>query len=140
MKFPMQRSTLVFTCVALGGAIGAVARHGITLAMAARGGGGGWPGTLAVNLLGCFLIGVAWRFLDQPAFPPALRALLISGLLGAFTTFSAFGLDAISLLETRRPGLAAVYLLVSVGGGLLLVVLGRAVAAGVIGDAASGGG
>ncbi|MHC4810034.1 MAG: fluoride efflux transporter CrcB [Planctomycetota bacterium] len=134
----MQRSTLVFTCVALGGAIGAVARHGITLAMAARG-GGGWPGTLAVNLLGCFLIGVAWRFLDQPEFPPALRALLVSGLLGAFTTFSAFGLDALSLLESRRPGLAAAYLLASVGGGLLLVVLGRAVAAVTAGGGIGGG-
>ena len=136
MKNRMQRSTLVFACVALGGAIGAVARHGITLAMAARGGGGGgWPGTLTVNLLGCFLIGVAWRFIDQPEFPPALRALLISGLLGAFTTFSAFGLDAVALLEARRPGLAAAYLLASVGGGLLLVVLGRAMA-----TAAAGGG
>ncbi len=128
----MSRSTLtVFACVALGGAIGAVARHAVAAAVAGRAAGSGWPATLAVNLLGCFLLGAAWRFLDQPGFSPAARGLLLSGLLGAFTTFSAFGLDAVTLLENRRPGLAAAYVLGSVAGGLLLVWVGRAAAAAV---------
>jgi CrcB protein len=129
----MSRSSLaVFACVALGGAVGAVARHGVTSMVAARS-GGGWPATLAVNLLGCLLLGVVWRFVDQPGFPPAVRGLLVGGLLGAFTTFAAFGLDALTLLEQRRPGLAATYLLGSVVGGLLLVWVGRAAAAMVAG-------
>lgn len=121
----MDRPLLVLACVALGGAIGALARFGLALGIAARLDGARWPATLAANLLGCLAIGAAWRILEHHAASPAVRGLLVTGVLGAFTTFSTFGLDVLTLLESRRPGAAAAYVLASVAGGLLLVGLGH---------------
>ncbi len=121
----MDRPLLVLACVALGGAVGAVARFGLALAVAARFDGARWPATLAANLLGCLAIGVAWRVLEHHAASPAVRGLLVTGVLGAFTTFSTFGLDVLGLLEGRRPGAAAAYVAASVVGGLALVAAGH---------------
>ncbi|NDV02247.1 fluoride efflux transporter CrcB [Pseudoroseicyclus tamaricis] len=112
--------------VALGGALGASLRYlaGLgTLRLA----GPGFPwGTLAVNILGSFAMGtliVILAHLSATRFAP----LLMTGLLGGFTTFSAFSLDAITLFERGQPGTAALYvtasLVLSVGAcaaGLLL--------------------
>lgn len=100
--------------VAVGGAIGAVARHGLSLATT-RLLGAGFPwGTLLVNLLGCAAIGVAFVLLDERPGSPTLRALLMTGLLGGFTTFSAFALEAHGLAETGALGRATGYVLASV--------------------------
>ena len=106
--------------VAVGGALGSVARFlaGQTVASA-------WPrhsylGTLTINLLGCFAIGyLAAFFLTRADLPLALRSGLIVGVLGGFTTFSSFSLDSLRLLESGRLFEALSYLALSVGGGLL---------------------
>jgi len=84
--------------VALGGAAGSVLRWGVGLALP-------FPfGTLAVNLVGSFLIGLVW-FLAGPRWHP----LLMTGVLGGFTTFSAFSLDVLRLLESGRISAGLAY-------------------------------
>lgn len=110
--------------VALGGAAGSVARFLVVL------GAGrvvpGWPfGTLAVNLLGSFAIGVLYVTLAQRA---TLAPLLVAGFLGGFTTFSAFSLDALKLWEGGQAPQAALYVAASVLLSLIAVALGAALA------------
>lgn len=99
--------------VALGGALGSLARHGVGLALADA---VGFPwGTLAVNWLGSALIGVAFGL----GLSGEARLLLVTGFLGGFTTFSAFSLETATLAE-RSATLAALYVAASVAGGVLL--------------------
>ena len=112
--------------VAVGGAIGAVARYGVGVG-AARWFGLGFPwGTLAVNVIG----GLAMGVLAARAGPEheALRLALGVGVLGGFTTFSAFSLETVRLME-HQPGLAALYaaasVVLSVGACWLGLYLGR---------------
>ena len=111
--------------VALGGAAGAVLRS-LTGGLALRLIGPGFPwGTLAVNVLGSFVMGalvVTLAHLGGNRFTP----LLMTGLLGGFTTFSAFSLDALTLWERGEPALAGVYVLASVGLSLAAIVAGLA--------------
>ncbi len=104
--------------VAFGGAAGSVARYLVAVWLL-RFAGPGFPwGTLAVNLLGSALIGVAGGAAAAGApLPDDARLLLVTGALGGFTTFSAFTLDAGALWE-RGPALAAAYVAASVAGGL----------------------
>ncbi len=112
--------------VALGGALGSVARYGVGLA-AMRWFGVGFPwGTLAVNVIG----GLAMGLLAARAGSEheSVRLLLGVGLLGGFTTFSAFSLETVRLME-HQPGLAALYvgasLVLSIGACWLGLMLGR---------------
>ncbi|MEM9166617.1 MAG: fluoride efflux transporter CrcB [Planctomycetota bacterium] len=118
--------------VALGGAIGAVARFGVTGVVAGSLVGPDdvprfpW-GVLAVNLVGCFFIGViAAACIERPA-DDRLRMLLIAGFLGSFTTFSAFGLDTLELLKADAAGLALANIAGSVVGGTALAAAGWAI-------------
>ena len=101
--------------VALGGALGASGRY-LAGVWALRLLGHGFPyGTLFVNVAGCFLMGavieaVALKF----SVSQEMRAFLTTGILGGFTTFSAFALDFVVLYERKAAGLAALYLGASV--------------------------
>ena len=113
--------------VAAGGAIGSVLRYLVGLAAACSLGPAFPFGTLTVNLVGGFLIGlVAGVFAIRAEAPQELRVFLITGCLGGFTTFSAFSLDVVTLLERGDSGLAALYLLVSVGFSVAAVFAGLA--------------
>jgi CrcB protein len=86
-------------------------------------------GTLAVNLLGCFLLGGIGQFgLDHLAFPPEWRVAITVGFFGAFTTFSSFSWETAHLVEDGEWLQACLYVLVSVIGGLLLVRTGMKLA------------
>lgn len=119
--------------VAVGGAVGTVLRH-LTNVWAVRLFGPGFPwGTLTVNLVGCFLMGVIVEVLARRfGGVPELRLLLTTGLLGGFTTFSAFSLDFATLYQRGAMLEAFAYLFASVmlslAGVFLGLWLGRAVA------------
>jgi CrcB protein len=121
----------VLALVMLGGALGAGTRH-LVGAWLLRQFTSGWPlATLAVNLAGAFLAGLAFAWLEARG-PAALpwRAFLIVGVLGGMTTFSALMLECLMFARTDRPGMVVAYLATSLVGGLLLVwagaLLGRA--------------
>ena len=110
--------------VALGGAAGAVARHGVNIG-AGRLFGPGFPvGTVVVNILGSFLMGVLVVVLA--ARGNALSPLLMTGLLGGFTTFSAFSLDAVTLWQRGQGAVALAYVAGSVGLSLAALLAGLA--------------
>ncbi len=104
--------------VAVGGAVGSVARTGVAVAVP------GVLGTLVVNVSGAFLLGL---LLARTA-DPRRRALLGTGVLGSWTTFSALVVDVDRLLRTT-PVVAVAYLAVSLGAGLLAARAGRRVPA-----------
>ncbi len=101
--------------IALGGAGGALARHWMsTLVHNSAGSHFPW-GTLSVNLLGSFCIGLVYvLILEKGVLHPDWRSVAMVGFLGAFTTFSTFSLETIGLLENGQPGLALGYIVVSV--------------------------
>jgi CrcB protein len=117
------------TQVALGGALGAVARFAVQ-AGGVRLFGPGLPlGTLAVNLAGCLAMGVIFVWLMEKGMMRA-APFLMAGLLGGFTTFSAFALDAMLLWERGQMAAAAGYVLATVAGTLAAVALGAWLARG----------
>jgi CrcB protein len=125
----MSQWTTLFA-VAGGGAIGAALRHGLQLATLKIFGPSFPLGTFGANVLGCFAMGLLVSFLaGREPHPPELRAFLAVGLLGGFTTFSAFALDALTLWRERAAAAAIVYILASVSlslGGLIAgVAAGR---------------
>jgi CrcB protein len=117
--------------VAVGGALGAVARYGLSGWVQSVAGGTFPWGTLVVNLLGCFLLGFAFRVLQLSAVSPALRGAVTVGFLGAFTTFSTFGLETVGLLQDGRWARAVAYVGGSVAVGLVAVLAGLWLATGL---------
>ena len=122
--------TLALLQVALGGALGAVCRFAVGGSVLRLVGPGFPLGTVVVNVLGSFLMGVFVVAAAQRGLTH-LSPLVMTGLLGGFTTFSAFSLDAVSLFERGSTGLAALYVAGSVAASLLGLVLGLAVARGI---------
>jgi fluoride exporter len=102
--------------VFLGGGIGSALRYGVGRAALALVGPGFPAGTLAVNVAGCVLMGVLaeWLGFRDAGADTSAKLFLTTGLLGGFTTFSAFALDAATLWERGATGLAAIYVLASV--------------------------
>lgn len=115
-----------FLLVGLGGALGAIARWKL----------GGWVlhltvqqkfpyATFAVNVAGCLAIGILAGLAERhDMFGQATRLFLFTGLLGGFTTFSAFGLETLFLLRRGEPWIAALYVCASVLVGLAAVWAG----------------
>lgn len=112
--------------VAAGGALGSVARYLVVLWSGQAAGEGRFPlGTLAVNLVGCLVIGLVAGFCEQgESLSSDARLFVMTGVLGGFTTFSAFGLETVTLLRRDAFATALLYVTASVVGGLIAVWLG----------------
>lgn len=115
-----------FLLVGLGGFLGATTRYATYLWFASRNLTQFPWATLAVNVLGCLLIGAATVFFER-SIPYNKQLLLLGtvGFLGAFTTFSAFGFESFALLKSHQTGLALLNILANVCLGLGAVFLGR---------------
>ena len=101
--------------IAFGGALGAVGRHLVATQVSHLFGAGFPVGTLAVNLLGSFAIGLLVEAAALVWAPPAeLRAFLAVGFLGSFTTFSTFSMEAVLLYDRGALVLMAAYVVLSV--------------------------
>lgn len=111
--------------VALGGALGAVARYWLSGWLNTSDSKIPW-GTLSANVLGSFLMGVMFvLILEKAKLPPEMRPLLMTGFLGAFTTFSSFSLETLTLLHEGHIIAALFYVILSVT--LCIAVLALAV-------------
>ena len=109
--------------ICIGASVGALSRWGLALWLTP---GGVIPwGTLAANLLGGYLIGVAIAvFQAMPQIDPVWRLLLVTGFLGGLTTFSTFSAEVVTYLLEARYGLATGVALIHVAGSLLMTVAG----------------
>jgi CrcB protein len=118
--------------VAIGGAIGASSRYLVAIA-SGKAFGDWFPfGTLLINIVGCFLMGVFVEYLAARLQPSeGLRLFVATGFLGGFTTFSAFSLDFVSLWQRGDAALAIGYgaasIILSLAGIVLGLWLGRAI-------------
>ena len=109
--------------ICIGASLGALGRWGLALWLTP---GGAIPwGTVAANLLGGYLIGIALAvFQSMPQLDPVWRLLLVTGFLGGLTTFSTFSAEVVTYLMQERYGLAAGVALLHVLGSLLMTVAG----------------
>ena len=119
---------MLYLIVFLGAGLGGALRHGVNVG-AARLFGFGFPfGTLIVNIVGSFLMGLfAGYFAFRPGIGQHMRLFLTTGILGGFTTFSAFSLDSALLIERHAYGLAAGYMVGSVAASVSALFFGLAV-------------
>lgn len=112
-----------YLAVAIGGAAGSVLRYAVQSALRTSSGGFPW-GTLTVNLVGSLLIGLCAAFVERQGAGSWIRPWLMVGLLGGFTTFSAFSLENVHLLRSGQIAALSAYVVVSVAGGLALALTG----------------
>jgi CrcB protein len=84
------------------------------------------PGTLIANLTGAWLIGIAISFFSHSSLSPEWRLFVITGLLGALTTFSTFSLEMVAAIQAGKWLMAALGVISHVAGSLLLTILGIA--------------
>ena len=115
--------------IAVGGGLGAVSRYFVSGWVQALS-GSGWPlGTLVVNVTGCFVIGLLSQLAESTGvFTPATRALLFTGFLGGYTTYSTFSTEAYNLAVDGAAFSAALFVGLQVVLGLVAVWLGRTTA------------
>ena len=112
--------------VAIGGALGAMARYGLSTLIFNNVDHKFPYATLVVNVLGSFVMGLLFVVIvEKAALPPEMRSLLMIGFLGAFTTFSTFSLDALGLWQNGHLFLALVYVVATVA--LCLVAISCAI-------------
>jgi CrcB protein len=105
---------MIYLLIALGGAAGSLLRYLIGGAVQRMSAGGFPIGTMFVNVSGCFLIGILVRQFLNMQISPELRALLIVGFCGGFTTFSTFSAETLGLIEGGEYGRATGYVILSV--------------------------
>ncbi|KQT45399.1 camphor resistance protein CrcB [Methylobacterium sp. Leaf456] len=103
--------------VFLGAGLGGVLRHGANLAALRLGSTFPW-GTLTINVVGSVLMGIVTGWFALRGGPPQARLFLATGVLGGFTTFSTFSLEAFTLIERGDGGAALAYVLISVLAGI----------------------
>lgn len=117
-----------FLLVALGGGIGAAGRYGVSLALPLK--PGEWPwATFSINVTGSLLIGMLAGWLSARGDAgEAWRLFLGVGVLGGFTTFSAYSLETLRMIERGEWPAAALYALGSVAAGLAAVAIGAEIA------------
>ncbi|MFT7685287.1 MAG: CrcB protein [Candidatus Azotimanducaceae bacterium] len=116
---------LEILAIALGGALGAVARYLMGQSVNLWFGTEFPYGILIINIVGSLFMGVLFVILvEKSLFPPIWRSVVLVGFLGAFTTFSTFSLQTLSLIETGRLIAAATYVLASVFLCLIAVSIG----------------
>lgn len=113
--------------IALAGAIGTLARYGLS-GLVGRSVGSTFPwGTVAVNLVGCLAFGVVWGVLeDRFAVSGSMRIIIFMGFFGAFTTFSTFAFETVRLLDDSQWLWAVGNVLLQTVAGLLAVMAGLA--------------
>lgn len=107
--------------ILIGGALGAVVRYGVSIWSAGNHGTGFPFGTLIVNLIGCFLIGLVFGLGETRGINPSFRIFFITGFLGALTTFSSYALETINGTDMR---MALANIAANNIGGLMLVKVG----------------
>jgi CrcB protein len=114
--------------IAVAGALGTLARYGMTGAVQNVLGKDFPWGTVSVNLLGCLLFGVVWGLTMESRLTvsPEVRIILLVGFMGGFTTFSSFGFEAAKLLEDSEWLLALGYMALQNVGGLVAMFVGLA--------------
>lgn len=120
---------MILVAVAAGGVLGALARYAVAVLLADSSTGIGWA-TVLVNVTGCLLIGLLLGWHDRADRHPYLRPFLAVGVLGGYTTFSAYALDAQILLADGRLMAAAGYLVGTLLAALLAVLVGLGLAGG----------
>jgi CrcB protein len=115
--------------VALGGAFGTVLRYLIILLTTKVIGALPFWAILAINLIGCFLMGmVSLLVMPRTEWPEPIRLGIATGILGGFTTFSSFSFDAGRLINDGVYGLATFYIVASVAGGIVAFFVGQSLA------------
>lgn len=118
----------LYLCVALGSALGGVARVGLSDILVRRWGTAFHWGTLAANLAGCFLIGIFFSWAEiRFRLSPGARLFLMAGFCGGFTTFSTFALDTAQLVKAGFTSGALLYAVGSAVLGLALFWVGSVV-------------
>lgn len=111
---------MLLVYIAVGGAMGALARWGLTGWVGSLAGEGFPWGTFAVNLIGCFLLGFMLQSFESVDVSTELRGFTTVGLFGAFTTFSTFSVEALALIQDGAWARAGAYM----AGSVLLGVVG----------------
>jgi CrcB protein len=112
--------TLTYLLIGIGSALGGMGRHLLSTLIDSKAHGAFPWGILTVNILGCLAMGVAFGLIDRSEY----KLLLMSGVLGGFTTFSAFSLITLDLVQHGRWDLAGAYVAASVIGCLVAIGLG----------------
>jgi CrcB protein len=114
----------------VGGSLGAVLRYAVSGQVQLMSGSAEFPyGTLAVNLIGCLVIGLLSYLVEtRGLFSPEIRLMVFIGVLGAFTTYSTFANESVNLLRDGRFLMAGTYMGVHLLAGLACVVGGWALA------------
>ena len=114
--------------IGTGGALGAVARYGTVRTMMALLGPNFPYGTLAVNIIGSLVMGMAVAWADRmPGDATFFRTFFMIGLLGAFTTFSAYSLDVHTLFRERSLSIAGIYMMTSIFFSVAALIAGLAI-------------